>query len=253
MTIERLTQALGATLAALLLICAAFRPAQGESVERVTIENDGWALVGDLHVPDKTPAPAVLLLHKAGGSRAEYASLAGKLIQRGIGALAIDLRGHGQSTNIDTFDWQVRKNNEILEGTDTDIAAAYKLLRADARFEGQPIGVLGASYSGEYAVLAADITGFADAYVMLSPGSFSTESTEKIDPSGVPWLFIRAEDERPFFDDIFADIKRLSTTAEVRVIKGIGREGHASRMLAVRPDVEDDVADWFAGAFSPWR
>jgi fermentation-respiration switch protein FrsA (DUF1100 family) len=40
--------------------------------ERVVIDSDGWRLVGDWHLPGAgRPLPAVLLLHRPAGSRAE--------------------------------------------------------------------------------------------------------------------------------------------------------------------------------------
>ena len=35
--------------------------------------------------------------------------------------------------------------------------------------------------------------GYADMYIALAPGNFSEDSIKAIDASGVPWLFVRAE------------------------------------------------------------
>ena len=63
--------------------------------ERVELTSHAWQLVGDWLAPKTNlPVPAVLLLHQAAGSRAEYTELASALASRGIASLRLDLRGH---------------------------------------------------------------------------------------------------------------------------------------------------------------
>ena len=53
--------------------------------ERVVLESNGWRLVGEWRAPPGSkPVPAVLLLHRAAGSRGEYAELARALAGRGL-------------------------------------------------------------------------------------------------------------------------------------------------------------------------
>lgn len=60
--------------------------------------SDGVLLVGDYVVPEKAPVrAAVLLLHMMPSDRTSWAAFTSRLAEKGYAALAIDLRGHGQS------------------------------------------------------------------------------------------------------------------------------------------------------------
>lgn len=211
--------------------------------EAVEIQSEQWQLKGTLSIPDgQSPKAIVMMFHKAAGNRSEYDNLSKKLLKVGIATLAMDLRGHGQSINIDKFDYKVKKNHAILQGTEKDVANVHRFVKSDKRFAGLPIGNISASYSGEFAAQASKLSGFADAYVQLSPGSISSDSIKMADVSGVPWLFVRAKIERSFFDAIFEDIKVLSKTAETRIVPG---KSHATRLLKHHPPLEDELVDWF--------
>lgn len=67
--------------------------------------------------PAAAPAPAVILLHDYGFDRRDWSVLIPDLVQRGISVLAIDLRGHGKSTE---------GGQRIAQG-DVASAAAYTL------------------------------------------------------------------------------------------------------------------------------
>jgi dienelactone hydrolase len=130
----------------------------------------------------------------------------------------------------------------MIDDAPADVAAALEALPTLASIDATRIAVVGASYSGETAAEAARAMGrYQAAYVMLSPGDFSAESIAAVDGSGADWLFVRAAVERPFFDDLFADIE-AGTDAEVRVVTVEGN-GHATRMLGT-PEVLEQVADW---------
>lgn len=216
--------------------------AQAQSV-RVTIDNNGWKLIGDLQKPqDVKAAPAVLLLHKADGSRDEYKELAGLLAAKGIASLRIDLRGHGESINKGDFGPPFdEKMRAILAGTDTDISAGITYLKAQDGIDPNRIGVVGSSYSGEFMAIAGRKNSYQKAYVELSPGSFSEESIKNIDPSGATWLFVRSVDE-PHLKGLHEDIRKVSKTAQLYEVPG---KEHASRLLPAIPGLTEMIAVWF--------
>ena len=183
----------------------------GAPVEtEVTIDSEGWALAGDLRMPSANQlAPAVLLLHRAAGTRQEYAALAWLLGQRGVASLRVDLRGHGESINRGRFLPDNREASISLDDTPADIVAAHRFLAAQAGVDASRIAIVGASFSGEMMAEAARRTRYAQAYVALSPGSFSETSIRAIDPSAVPWLFISAREDRHLVD-IVADLRATS-------------------------------------------
>jgi pimeloyl-ACP methyl ester carboxylesterase len=234
------------------LLFAAVVSARADDV-RLEIDSEGWTLVGDLTTPESTPPKAfALLLHKAGGDREAYATMAEAAAARGIASLRIDLRGHGDSINLGVFDPTISRyldendpaivrNFSLIRNGDRDIVSIMQWLDQQSRLRRLPFVVVGSSYTGEEMVQAAAETRFADIYVALAPGSFSEESIAAIDPSEVPWLFVRAEIELPFFPDLFAAIRDGSEVAEIWVLPG---EGHATDLFDHNPDLYLRLIDW---------
>src|SRR5215212_9666961 len=59
--------------------------------------DDGVTLAATWYEADGRAAPAVILVHMLHKSRHDWDPIASRLASEGIGALAIDLRGHGES------------------------------------------------------------------------------------------------------------------------------------------------------------
>lgn len=106
---------------------------------------------------------------------------------------------------------------------------------------------MGASYSGEEVAEAGRKHGYGKAYVMLSPGSFSDESIDAMDSSGVPWLFIVTKEE-PHLKEITALVQQRSRTVELDILPG---NSHATRILSDYPDVAERIAVWLAQRLRP--
>lgn len=233
-------------LLGILLFLAFFASSSSFAAEqKVIIHNEGWELIGELGVSQsQNPKGFILMLHKAAGTRSEYISMANKANKLGFHSLRLDLRGNGESINLGAFDYLVKKNFEINDRAWSDIAAAHKWIKSDPRFKDLPLIYMGGSYSGEKMVNASDVVGFADAYIEMSPGSFSEESIAKIDESGKPWVFTRVENERPFFTPLYQDIRDGSKNAEIWVYPGEAKTGHATRILSLMPEIEDLFLEW---------
>ena len=241
-------------LLAILLTVSGAVQARADNT-RIEIESEGWKLVGDLATPDAgTPNAFALLLHKAAGDRQPYVAMAEALAASGIASLRIDLRGHGDSINLGAFDPMLSRyrdengpaivqNFSLISAGDRDIVTIMHWLDNEFRFSNLPLVVVGSSYSGQEMVEAAEETRFADVYVALAPGSFSEESIAEIDPSGVPWLFVRAEIELPFFPGLFAAIRAGSDTAEIWLLPG---EGHATDLFSHNPDLHLRLIGWIS-------
>ena len=228
--------------------------AQADDV-RVEIDSEGWTLVGDLTTPESGSLNAfALLLHKAAGNRTAYVAMAEAMATRGIASLRVDLRGHGDSINLGNFDPTINRyldendpaivdNFALIRSGDRDIVSIMQWLDEQPRLTNLPLVVVGSSYTGEEMVQAAVDTKFADIYVALAPGSFSEESIAAIDTSEVPWLFVRAEVELPFFPELFNSIREGSKTAEIRVLPG---EGHATDLFDHNPNLHWQLIDWIS-------
>ncbi|MFC6089118.1 alpha/beta fold hydrolase [Saccharothrix lopnurensis] len=107
-----------------------------------------------LYLPERTPAPAVLLPHGFGGSKASVAVQATELAQRGFVVLAWSARGFGRSTGqiaLNSLDHEVVDAQKLL-----DWLATREEVERDGG--GDPrVGVTGGSYGGALALSLAGV------------------------------------------------------------------------------------------------
>nr|WP_325049434.1 alpha/beta fold hydrolase [Saccharopolyspora rhizosphaerae] len=105
-----------------------------------------------LHSPVDTPAPAVLLAHGFGGSKADTEEQARELVQRGFTVLTYSARGFGRSTGqiaLNSPDYEVSDARQLLDW----LARQPEVLRDR---DGDPrVGVTGASYGGALSLMLA--------------------------------------------------------------------------------------------------
>lgn len=121
------------------------------------VARDGVAIAGTYWPGRKANAPAVLLLHGVGASRNQTVPMAEALVAQGYAALAIDLRGHGQSTITD-------HSYGLDEGLDA--RAAFDWLKT--RRQGAKVAVIGVSLGGAAALIGRDGAVPADALVLVA-------------------------------------------------------------------------------------
>ena len=220
--------------------------------ERIVIINNKWELIADWqkHKTSKRKG-VILLLHKAAGDRSAYERMANLLSLRGYASLKVDLRGHGESINLRAFnpdisrfenpdDPEIVANFKLIKNGYLDIIAVIKWLKTNKRADQVPFAIIGSSYTGEEMVKASDGIDWVDAYIALAPGNFSANSVAKIDATKIPWLFVRAEKEMSFMDNIFEAIDKGSN-AEIWILPG---EGHATDLFEHNDDLEEKLIDW---------
>jgi uncharacterized protein len=118
---------------------------------------DGITIAGTYWPGRRPDAPAVLLLHGVGASRNQTAPMAEALAAQGYATLAIDLRGHGESTITD-------HSYGLDEGLDA--RAAFDWLKA--KQHGAKTGVIGISLGGAAALIGRDGAVPADALVLVA-------------------------------------------------------------------------------------
>ncbi len=217
--------------------------AQTLQESRVVVRSGEWELVGDLVIPDApSKIPAVLMLNKANGNRTVYEELAEHLADRDIASLRLDLRGHGESINVEKFVPYKRSPDPLIWDSEVDVNAAIDYLMNHAQLLPGKIGVIGASYSGEEMAEAGRLEGYVNAYVALSPGSFSNESIDGIDASVVPWLFVVSRNE-PHLKEITRLVQEKSQEVELVIVPG---SEHATRLLPDRPELAEWIAVWLS-------
>ena len=105
-----------------------------------------------LYLPERTPAPAVLVAHGFGGSKASVDADARELAERGFVALAWSARGFGRSGGqiaLDSPDYEVADASRLVD---------YLATRPEVLLDrpGDPrVGVTGGSYGGALSLLLA--------------------------------------------------------------------------------------------------
>jgi len=153
---------------------------------------DGFALKGTLTLPAvKGKVPVVILAHQFRANREGWAPLAERLATRGIGTLALDLRGHGASTQkagVDvkvTSDWAASAKAVGFDQIPADLIQAAAWLRKQPGVDGRRIGLAGSSV-GAFAVLLAAPEVQPVAVLGLSPAgtsAFGEGAREKLSAS----------------------------------------------------------------------
>ncbi len=205
--------------------------------QRVSLRTgDGVTIAATWYDPSARPAPGVILLHMLGRSRREWEGVAARLAAEGIGALTIDLRGHGESSGDAAGDFTT-----MLK----DVAAARHHLAARPEVAHSRIGIAGGSLGANLAVLsAADDTAVAST-ALLSPsldyrGLRIDSAIRKY--GGRPVLIVVSD------DDAYA----MRTSKELQKAGGGVREilvlnaaGHGTNMLARSPDLARSLVEWF--------
>jgi dienelactone hydrolase len=136
---------------------------------------DDVNIIGTYYPVAQSPAPAVLLIHSVARTRATWKDFATLLQQNGIASLAIDLRGHGDSTRKLTADGPVTLDYHNFAGNDyqdmlLDVEAAIDWLQAQSEIDHQRIALVGESVGANLALRYAAINPDLAAVVVFSPG-----------------------------------------------------------------------------------
>ncbi len=218
---------------------------------------DGQPLHGAYHAPSGSPRGGVVLLHMYRSNGTAWRPIAGRLREAGFHVLALDLRGHGRSTQdaagevVDVSRQRTADpaTNPFLE-MHQDAKAGIDLLIA----RGAPrdrIGVLGASVGCSVALHLGQVEpeSFCAA-VFLSPGPayLGLPSIKHAKEWGArPILMLSAAEEASTGLDPLKEVIK-GDHVESRVIPKRGI--HGTRMLGAVTAIEADIIDWLSEAMA---
>lgn len=159
------------------------------ATEMAVSSADGFALKGTLSLPSaKGKVPVVILAHQHQADRAGWAPLVERLAARGIGTLALDLRGHGASTQKAgaevkaSADFAATAQTVGYDRIPADLVLAASWLRQQPGVDTRRIGLAGSSV-GALSVLLATPEIQPVAVLSLSPagtGAFGQGVQEKL-------------------------------------------------------------------------
>lgn len=164
-----------AILSVAIPVQAVERTADPAVTEMSLTTPDGFILKGTLALPPaKGKVPVVILAHQFHADRSGWAPLAEKLHGLGMGTLALDLRGHGASTQKAgaevkvTDDFAASAKAVGFDRIPADLSQAAEWLRKQPGVDGRRLGLAGASV-GAFSVVLAEPQVHPVAVLSLSP------------------------------------------------------------------------------------
>jgi len=223
---------LATVIVAALLLTAPLRAAS----QRVTFRtDDGVTLAGTWYEPSSRPAPAVIFVHMLQKSRREWDQIAVRFAADGIGALAFDLRGHGESPG----------GPQDYAGMVQDVRAARRFLASRSDVTPSRIGIAGASIGANLAALAAADDSSIASLALLSP-SLDYRGL-RIEPAvrkyGARPLLLVTSDNDGYAARSVRELQKAGGGLREAIV--LSRAGHGTTMLVSDADLGRRLVEWF--------
>ena len=247
------------TLVCLLLLviaagCGKRPPSGPPAPETITFDSaDGVQLGGTLYATSKPNPPGLVLVHMLGSDRDSWRPFAVRAQRAGFMCLALDLRGHGDSTRRKgpRLTYRSFDHNDWL-ATLRDIDAAKRLL-LDRGVDPGNLALIGASIGANlvlhYGLDHTDI----QAVVMISPGldyKGVTTQSEIVEFNTRPVLLMTSKDDS-YSAASAATLKRLAPGfCELREYNGAA---HGTDLFATVPSVTNQILLWLRPIVGPKR
>jgi alpha-beta hydrolase superfamily lysophospholipase len=209
------------------------------AAQRVTLRTeDGVTIAATWYEPSTRPAPAVILVHMLNRSRREWEVLAERLSADGIGALAIDLRGHGESSG------SAGAGDGAYAPMLLDLKAARRHLAQRSDVQHARVGIAGASLGANLAALEAAADGSIVSLALLSPSTDyrGLRIDAPLRKLARPVLLVASDDD-PYALRSSREIHKAG--GGVREMLVLAQAGHGTAMLSRQPDLVRQLVDWF--------
>jgi len=190
-------------------------------------------------------APAVLLLHAFSRERPDVAGVAEAFSARGFATLAVDLRGHGESTRKGGARVSLGASLQTSPNAfPRDVEAACAWLRARA----PRVGVVGFSLSGNLAALAT-ATGWAEAGVAVSANAERLPALAGTRPSKPRGLLVLAAEKDPGRADSARALDAAGS--EPKALSLYPGTAHAVELFRSEPAAQAAALDWLVARLGP--
>jgi dienelactone hydrolase len=203
---------------------------------------DGVRITGNYFKPQIKHAPAFLLLHMMPATKESWNDFASIIQKNGYAALAIDLRGHGESTDMNgiKLDYKEFKDEEHRSSMN-DIASAKEFLSGQNGIDMSRIAIAGASIGANLALWQASIDKDVRLIMLLSPGlNYRGIMADELAPKFKGHVYILASEG----DTKSADSSRklagiFSGETKLDILKG---DLHGTNMF--NPEIMNDILKW---------
>lgn len=196
--------------------------------------SDGVTLAASFYPPPQSgagQAAGVLLLHMLGRNRSDWDTFALELQKRGVAVLAMDLRGHGQSSG--TADW---------EKAPADVRVGWDVLLNRPEVDASKCALVGASIGANLALIVGANNANVTTVIALSPG----QDYQGVRPAGVlsnfgnrPVLFIASQDD----SYAYASVQQMAPLTAAGETYYFSDAGHGTAMFS-NPGLEPVLLDW---------
>lgn len=229
---------------------SAFLPSQTAKsmleTKRITLRaSDGVTIVGQYAKPAGAKQ-AVLLLHMMPATKESWRPLSELIQKKGLATLAIDLRGHGESTagnggqilNYKNFSDQEHQASRL------DVAASLEFLKKEG-FDLSQVAVVGASIGANLALQALAEQPEIKKAVALSPGldyrGVTTAPAMKNLSNNQKVFLVAANDDADSADTVNSLAK---ITPAQTALKVYPQAGHGTDMWEAEPTLLIGIVEW---------
>ncbi len=229
----------------LTIVVLTVAPLLADEPKAVRFETeDGLTIAADFWPIDGRQAPVVILLHMYKSNRQAWRPLMETLHAGGIAVLAIDLRGHGDSTGTPSMSLAQRVDNRdvaLFRSMYRDVLGAYAWLSGRPDVDLSRFGLVGASIGCSVAIDYAARDRSVDVVVCMTPGEnyLGVDSrrhiAEYVKNGERPILLLATQAERTACDAL----AKIATSAGVDIV-GQGRV-HGTRMFGQIEGIEEKI------------
>jgi len=208
-------------------------------MEKINLTTEDQKNISANFFPAETNDLGVILVHQMRKSKESYDNFAPKLVKEGFNALAIDMRGHGQSWGDRAQFSDAEYGNIIL-----DIKAAVKFLKS--KNPDMKINLVGASISANNVLKYAQIENVVS-IIALSPGldyhGVMPEESVK-NNSASPTLFVATDGDtysRDSVQKLFSD-SPLSVEGKEMII--YDNNAHGTDIFDTNAELMNKIIEW---------
>ncbi len=203
----------------------------------VLTTSDGKTIAGSYY-SGISRTGGIIFLHMLNKDRHTYDSLARKLNKAGLSVIAIDLRGHGESSGI----WREFTDIDFVRMI-LDVKAAKQYL-LQQKVDANNIGIVGASIGANLALRLGVEDASIKYIVLLSPGlDYRGVKTDDVIHQYMGGLLLVASKEDTYSSSTVQKLYDASVSKD-KEIKLYDKLGHGTDIFIANPDTEQFVVNW---------